>query len=107
MESCPVLDVNQLSAMGYLQPGWAGQRVVGSIGAGGVSSVNTYAEARQYGATVYIPAELRHHRRRAEFLLRLCLLEAFRIINPEIFGLRYRGMSYPAISLRRSNADPT
>ena len=47
VESCPVLDVNQLSAMGYLQPGWAGQWVVGSTGAGGVSSVNTYAEARQ------------------------------------------------------------
>jgi hypothetical protein len=34
LESCPVLDVNQLSAMGYLQPGWAGQWVVGSDGAG-------------------------------------------------------------------------
>ena len=47
IESCPVLDVNQLSAMGYLQPGWAGQWILGSNGAGGVVSINTYAEARQ------------------------------------------------------------
>jgi len=47
VESCPVLDVNQLSAMGYLLPGWAGSWVLGSNGAGGVVSINTYAEARQ------------------------------------------------------------
>jgi hypothetical protein len=32
VESCPVLDVNQLSAMGYLLPGWAGSWVLGSNG---------------------------------------------------------------------------
>ena len=47
VESCPVLDVNQLSAMGYLQPGWAGQWVVGSNGAGSVVSISTHAEARR------------------------------------------------------------
>ena len=47
IESCPVLDVNQLSALGYLRPGWAGSWVLGRDGAGGVVSISMHAEARR------------------------------------------------------------